>query len=115
LLAPLLIVCVAVLLFSNHASAPSNRNNETSESSDMATESKKTSSFNKTLHDINDPTSPWIIVNKLRPIASSYIPDDLTTTHIGSTLRAEAATALNKLVDSAHSTDLNLYIISGYR
>lgn len=111
LIFPLLILCAAILLFSNHASAPSNVNSEVRKD----TSAEQASSFDKTLHSIDTPDSLWVIVNKLRPIVSSYTPNDLATTSIGNLLRADATNALNKLIDSARSNGLQLYIISGYR
>lgn len=82
-------------------------------------------SFDKKQYSLDDPTSPWVVVNKKRPLSpSTYTPPDLTAPNIalrGSgtdpnmQVRAETATALEKLVAAAKSDGNDLMLASGYR
>ncbi len=70
--------------------------------------------FNKSLYSIDDPTSPWVIVNKKRPLPETYAPADLSTI-AGGQLRSLAASALNDLIIAGKAAGQNLQIISSYR
>lgn len=72
-------------------------------------------SFDKTLYSTSDPASPWIIVNKVAPIPSSYSPADLTNVSIGGQLRKEANSNLNQLLKSSNEDKVVLKSISSYR
>ena len=71
--------------------------------------------FDKKRYSLEDPTSPWVVVNKKRPLPATYIPQDLTSVGAGEQMRAEAGGALKTLLASAKSQGINLSIISGYR
>lgn len=78
-----------------------------------------TPTFPMDQHSIDDPTSPWVVVNKLRPLAPlDYAPADLTAVDIpgGGQLRAEAAGHLQELL-AAHAaeTGQQLQSLSTYR
>jgi D-alanyl-D-alanine carboxypeptidase len=70
-----------------------------------------TPTFNRQALSIDDPTSLWVVVDKLRPLQpASYIPPDLVlpaVPHISSaassSMRAEAATALQSMFAAAAS------------
>lgn len=65
-------------------------------------------------YTIDNPSSIYFVVNKKRSLPSSYIPKNLVT--IGNQqLRADAANAMNQLIDAARSNGINFHIISGYR
>jgi zinc D-Ala-D-Ala carboxypeptidase len=81
-------------------------------------------SFNKSQFSINDPASPWVIVNKGRVLPSDYVPADLTTPSVALRLsagspemhvRAEAAQAMKTMFDAAAQQNIHLMIASGYR
>ncbi|WP_440711711.1 hypothetical protein [Herbiconiux sp. YIM B11900] len=67
--------------------------------------------FDRGANSLTDPISPWLIVNKTRPIADAtqFVPPDLTAISgdipnpKGHTLRSEAATALVGLVAAARA------------
>ncbi len=80
--------------------------------------------FNLNAHSIEDPASPWVIVNKHRPLPIEYHPADLVKPGVHSRfdprleqthLRADAARALEQLFASAETTGYHLTFISGYR
>ena len=68
---------------------------------------------------IDDPSSSWVIVNKLRPLQpSDYVPADLVELSLigGGELRAEAATQLEAMAAEYFArTGEELQSISGYR
>lgn len=65
-------------------------------------------------YSIDDPASIWVVVNKKRPLPSSYAPADLV--NLGSKqMRTEAATALKKLFSGAANAGISLKYVSGYR
>lgn len=70
--------------------------------------------FDKLKYSLTDPASPWIIVNKKRPLLSTYTPSDLTAV-LGGQMRTEPANSLKMLVTSAKNAGHNLSIISSYR
>lgn len=89
-----------------------------------STEPDTEAAFNSSKYSIDDPTSPWIIVNKARPLPDNYRPDDLRTPavalRLSSTseemkLRDEAATALEAMFQSAQSAGFELMIASAFR
>jgi D-alanyl-D-alanine carboxypeptidase len=81
--------------------------------------------FDKTQLSTNDPASPWVVVNKQRPLEPrEYVPADLTTPGVPlkyeagsmeSQLRAETATALQELFAAAAGEGIELIFVSGYR
>lgn len=76
--------------------------------------------FDKAAHSIDDPSSIWIVANKLRQLQpASYVPGDLTAPQVDSTngqpLREEAARATETLVAAAAADGVYLQMISGYR
>jgi D-alanyl-D-alanine carboxypeptidase len=72
------------------------------------------SSFNKKQFSVDDPSSLWVVVNKKRPLSSTYVPANLVT--VGSQqLRQEAADQLNLLLSGAKAAGQSMAVISGYR
>lgn len=71
--------------------------------------------------DLDSPSSLTVIVNKLRPLADkAYVPANLMmpqgiTNVNGTPLRAEAATALEKMAADAKAAGIELVLNSGYR
>jgi D-alanyl-D-alanine carboxypeptidase len=80
--------------------------------------------FDRAAHSLDDPTSPWVVVNKLRPITdgSNYsppdlvnLPDDMPNPN-GHQLRAGAAAALEEMFHAAaNEVGTQLVAQSGYR
>ncbi|WP_291057756.1 M15 family metallopeptidase, partial [Herbiconiux sp.] len=80
--------------------------------------------FDKTANSIDDPTSPWVVVNKLRPLAdgSEYTPPDLVDLPAdmpnpnGYQFRADATAALEEMFHAAmNEIGVQLVAQSGYR
>lgn len=81
-------------------------------------------SVNKAQHSIDDPTSPWIVVNKSRPLPPGYIPPDLVVPHVRLQLspksermhvRSMIAGPLQDLFTAAQADGFHLVLLSGYR
>jgi D-alanyl-D-alanine carboxypeptidase len=78
-------------------------------------------SFNKSQYSLDDPTSIWVVANKLRPLnPKEYEPADLVTPNVptrvaGMQLRQAAATALEQLFAAAQQNGTALRLSSGYR
>lgn len=80
--------------------------------------------FDRAAYSIDDPTSPWVIVNKLRPLAdgAAYEPPDLVDLPSdmpnpnGYQMRADAAASLEEMFHTALAeTGVQLVAQSGYR
>lgn len=80
--------------------------------------------FDKTAESLTDPSSPWLVVNKARPIpdAAAFVPPDLTPIPAdipnpnGHQLRAGAVDALVSMVAAAKAeAGVQLVAQSGYR
>lgn len=78
----------------------------------------------KDQYPINDPASPWVVVNKGRVLPSDYIPQNLIVPNValsGSAsssnmhLRSDAANALETLTEAANNDGVSLILVSGYR
>jgi D-alanyl-D-alanine carboxypeptidase len=72
--------------------------------------------FDRTKLSITDPTSPWVVVDKARPLAPlDYAPTDLVPVAGGYELRAEAAQAMSDMLAAAAAQGLSLSVQSAYR
>jgi len=78
-------------------------------------------SFDKSHYSLDDPTSMWVVVNKLRPLSpKEYVPTDLVVPTVptrvsGMQVRQAAATALQSLFAAAEQNGTALKLSSGYR
>jgi len=110
----LLVIVIGVLFFGvRKATAPEGTKSANSSSSKKNEPKKNTneSEFNKSQFSLSDPASPWVVVNKQRPLPSNYVPADLTP----SGLRTEADSHLKSLLTSAQNNGYPMRIISAYR
>jgi D-alanyl-D-alanine carboxypeptidase len=77
--------------------------------------------FDKQRYSLTDPASPWVVVNKKRPLTpKTYEPATLRLPDIDveseeMVLNDQAATALEKLVADAKQQRINLVLASAYR
>ncbi len=80
--------------------------------------------FDKKAYSLTDPSSPWIVVNKKRPLdPADYEPKDLTVPKVllrvpgndSMRLRQEAAKALEDMFLAAEQKGLKIMLASGYR
>jgi zinc D-Ala-D-Ala carboxypeptidase len=84
-----------------------------------------TATINKQTYSLTDPNSPWVVINKKRPLSPiDYTPADLTTpdialryaaTNTAMQLRKEAASALGQMNQAALKESVHLKLYSGYR
>ncbi len=68
-------------------------------------------------HQIQNPGSMTILVNKYHYLSSSYEPEDLTTliSNPNIYMREEAAKAMDRLISGAAEQGFNITVLSGYR
>lgn len=72
--------------------------------------------FDKNQFSINDPTSLWVVVDKLRPLNPiDYTPPDLVSVGNGQVMRSVAAKSLDDMETSAQKQGISFYAFSGYR
>jgi D-alanyl-D-alanine carboxypeptidase len=85
---------------------------------------QSTAPFNTSAYSIDDPISPWVVVNKLRPLPDGYQPTDLRVPNVSlrlgagnseMRLREEAAVALEAMFTAAKEDSINLMIASAFR
>lgn len=70
----------------------------------------------RTTFPIGDPSSPWVVVDKARPLDPlDYAPSDLVPVGNGASMRAPAAAALRRLQAAARTAGHALAAYSGYR
>jgi D-alanyl-D-alanine carboxypeptidase len=70
--------------------------------------------FDKNRYPTDKPESPWVVVNKKRPLLADYVPADLKDIR-GAQLQSLAATDLEQLFAAAARDRIALRPISGYR
>ncbi|WP_430867622.1 M15 family metallopeptidase [Demequina aurantiaca] len=79
------------------------------------------SGFNTERYSLDDADSPWVVVNKARPLEpESYVPDDLVSVPgvvftDGGTMRREAADALSDMSDAATARGSGFRVSNAYR
>ncbi|WP_281450771.1 M15 family metallopeptidase [Paenarthrobacter nitroguajacolicus] len=89
----------------------------------VASPSQAPSSTLKTQHSLTDPTSPWVIVNKHRPLnPQDYVPADLAQPGVRLAVSGEAAllnsttaAAAEKMFGAAAAEGVIMTLASGYR
>lgn len=108
----------SVLLFSGRVDAP-----RWTFIGESTTKEPVEPTFNKQLHSLDDPASPWVIVNKQRSLPAAYTPAGLRQPAVrvrssGSSemlLRNDAAGAVEALIAGSSQSGINLMLVSGYR
>lgn len=90
-------------------------------SPDAAKTSEQTETFDKKRFSLTDPTSPWVVVNKKRPLSpKNYAPANLTTPNMDvessdMQVNSEVASALKTLANAAAADGVSLMVVSAYR
>lgn len=96
----------------------------TSSSSTSQQTNKNTVAFDKSKYSIDDPDSIWIIVNKKRPISTTFIPSNLVTPDVKrdssdsdaeQQVRKEVGSSIESMFADAKKEGLDLMLASGYR
>lgn len=66
-------------------------------------------------HSVDDPQSPWVVINKTRPVdPQSWVPPELESVG-GAELVPQAAEALREMLAAAKEADAPLRVATGYR
>lgn len=112
LLVVLILVAVGSFFLLRHKDAPTKQ--------DAGKPATQTNSFNKKQYSLTDPTSQWVVVNKIRPLnPKTYEPAGMRTPDIttssGQQLNDAAATALESMAKAAADQGVNLKLVSAYR
>jgi D-alanyl-D-alanine carboxypeptidase len=95
--------------------------NKQDDKSGRNTPAAQVPSFDKKKYSLSDPTSPWVIVNKQRPLdPKTYEPSTLRTPNMeveSSDMKVndETATALEALALAAANEGIHLLVASAYR
>lgn len=99
--------------------------NRDDKSAHVNQEQSSVPTFDKTQFSLDDPASPWTIVNKQRPLQpKTYTPNDLRAPNMklkgaetteSMQVRAETAAALEALDTAAKNEGISLTLVSGYR
>ena len=109
----------AYLLFKNDqatAPAPSTNNSKPVDNTGTTPAATSPAAFDKTKYSLTDPNSPWVVVNKTRPLQpKTYAPTDLTSVGNGQQMHREAAEALQQLFAGAKQAGLTVTAASAYR
>ncbi|MCZ2830315.1 M15 family metallopeptidase [Modestobacter sp. VKM Ac-2986] len=72
--------------------------------------------FDRSRFSLDDPASPWVVVNKARPVSPvDHAPADLVPVGGGYELRAEAAGAMQAMLAGAAAEGLTITVQSAYR
>jgi zinc D-Ala-D-Ala carboxypeptidase len=88
------------------------------------TTSERPQGFDKNMFALDEPGSPWWVVNKKRPLPSGYVPPDLAVPNVKLRLAAtaeqmqfskSATPALEEMFAAAKSDGIELVFGSGYR
>lgn len=113
----LLAAVICVVLLTKQANAPAPSANSTNSSQTQPNNKQpEPKTFDKTKFSTSDPTSPWVVVNKKRPLTpKTYAPNYLIAVGGGQQLRKEAATALKTLINASKTEGLTISPLSGYR
>lgn len=124
-----LLVIVALFVFAQRAGAPTQDNTQepeqaSSEPPKEIEQQPKEFGFNMNKYSIDEPGSPWWIVNRERPLPSGYVPPDLTVPSVRLRLGAQeeqmqlsgqATPALEAMFSAAQADGVELVFGSGYR
>ncbi len=117
-----ILVGLTWLFLPHKAIAPATKQDAIASSRSKALGSNPT--FDKSQHSLSDPTSPWVVVNKHRPLPAGYAPDDLSVPRMplaGSAsaenmhVRKAMAATLEQMAAAGTKAGVNLELVSGYR
>jgi D-alanyl-D-alanine carboxypeptidase len=125
-----LIVCLAALLGAGGYFVTTRQKNDppTSSTPNTGEESgaadNQPEGFNKNMFKLDEPGSPWWVVNKKRPLPAGYVPSDLAVPDVRLRLNPSAeqmqfsksaTPALEKMFAAAAAEGVVMVLGSGYR
>ena len=110
------VILSVSFLITKDGSAPGLNNSEQTNRNENNAEptNDQPAAFDKSLHSTSEPASLWVVVNKKRPLPSSYVPANLSNAS-GVSMKQDAATATKQLIAGATNGGVSLKAISGYR
>lgn len=115
----IIIIIIAGFLIWRSASvvAPPNQTlADNAKTDNSRSQPSQSATFDRQKFSLSNPASLWVVVNKRRPLEpKDYAPKDLIGVGNGQEMRAEAATALKKMIAAANTLGYTLTPASGYR
>ena len=125
LIALVVVAGIGAYFFFNHETALAPTSDAKTTKQQPAETQKEDKTFDKTAFSLTDPTSPWVVTNKHRPLnPKAYAPNDLVVPNIPlrgnitndeKQLRRETASALEKMYAAAAAEGVEFNVQSGYR
>lgn len=124
ILALMCVVAVGFNWFAAKGESPTQKTSVTRPKQTTKTPTPAAITFDKARYSITDPTSLWVVVNKLRPLGpTNYAPHDLVVPNAplrvpgneSMQLRAETAGALEAMFAASKAAGAPMMISSGYR
>lgn len=115
--AAILVILTAIIIGGFFVMQNRNKGN----SDESAPPAGQADEFDKNQFSLDDPTSPWLVVNKQRPLnPKDYVPTDLHTPNMNvesasMQINSQTATALEALDAAAKLAGINLIVVSAYR
>lgn len=103
---------------------PVTNSQDTQEPAGATVDNETPEAFDKNMFAIDQPGSPWWVVNKKRPLPAGYVPPDLTVPGVRLRLAATAeqmqisgsiVPALTEMFKAAEQDGIQLVFGSGYR
>ncbi len=110
-------------VFGEENSSATDQNSQQTTNQDPANQTDQ-EFFDSMLYSINEPASPWWVVNKTRPLPSGYIPNDLAVPDVKLRLgesqeqmqfSKQATADLKSMFEAAKLDNITLVFGSGYR
>jgi zinc D-Ala-D-Ala carboxypeptidase len=132
IIAAILLLIATMVVFSRRANAPeapdevqstTQETDETDGQPEVEPEPENPS-FDRARYSLDNPTSPWVIVNKQRPLPDGFVPPDLIVPNVRLRLAASeqqmqlsaaAQPALEQMFAAAAEDGVTLVFGSGYR
>lgn len=115
---------LAYLFLTYQKKQPVTNSQDTQEPAGATVDTEAHEAFNKNMFAIDQPGSPWWVVNKKRPLPAGYVPPDLTVPGVRLRLAATAeqmqisgliVPALIEMFEAAKQDGVHLVFGSGYR
>lgn len=115
---------LAYLFMTYQNKQPVSNSQNTQEPAGATADTEAPEAFDKNMFALDQPGSPWWIVNKKRPLPAGYVPPDLTVPNVRLRLAATAeqmqisgsiVPALTEMFEAAKRDGVHLVFGSGYR
>ena len=122
--AVLVVILGAVIIHNRSEPSNSTNSNKNTSTTEQQTKTPAKPAFNKKQYSYDDPGSPWVVVNKQRPLNPKDFAPDVAVPNVplrsgaGSgemQIAKQAIPSLEEMVAAAKQENLSLMLASGYR